>query len=123
MVLSYPKVTLAGVLVPVAIVVLGSVVFRPWSDPLGADVRDGRVETVVGEPAVRSVDLVRRFAWSLLASASNYYGSMSRGDRLMTIGARRFTVPEQVASAVAGRYPVRAYYLPRSGTLLSLEPA
>ena len=121
LVVSYPRVTLAGLLVPVAIAVLGVVVFKPWSDPLGADVRAGRVEVVLGVPAVPKVDLLRRLAWAALAAGSNSSGSGSRDDRLLVVGSLRFVVPESLASAIGGR-PVRAYFLPRSLTLLSAEP-
>jgi len=120
---SYPPVTLADILVPVAIATLSVVVFRPWSDPLGSDVRAGRVEMVGAVPRVPRVDLLRRLALALLAAGWNSLGSWERDDRILVIGSVRFMVPEDLSSAIGEENPVRAYYLPRSKTLLSAEPA
>jgi hypothetical protein len=94
-----------------AIVVgLAAVVFRPWSDPLGQDVRTGRVERVTGSP--------------VSAARVGVTGRGLRPARYdLTIDGLRFRVPVWLWAAVDEARTVTAYYLPRSMTLVSIEAA
>ena len=93
-----------------AIVVLAAIVLRPWADPLGADVRAGRVERVSGRPVSRAaLGGLGRNPW--------------RPRYEVTIGGQRFGVPAWLWSAVDDGRAVTAYYLPRSMTLVSIEVA
>lgn len=97
-------------IVSAAVVVLAAVVFRPWADPLGADVRAGRVERVTGLPVSRAaIGGLGRNPWR------------ARYD--VTIGGLRFHVPPWLWSAVDDGRAVTAYYLPRSMTLVAIEAA
>lgn len=93
-----------------AIVLLAAIVFRPWADPLGADLRTGRVERVTGLPVSRAaLGGLGRNPW--------------RPHYDVTIGGLRFHVPGWLWSAVDDERAVTAYYLPRSMTLVSVEAA
>ena len=96
--------------VSAAIVLLAAIAFRPWADPLGADVRAGRVERVSGVPSSQvAIGGLGRNPWR------------PRYD--VTIGGLRFHVPAWLWSAVDDDRPVTAYYLPRSMTLVAIEAA
>jgi hypothetical protein len=97
-------------IVAAAIVVLAATVFRPWADPLGADVRAGRVERISGRAVCR-------------AAIGGLGHSPWRPRYEVTIGGLRFPVPSWLWSAVDGDRPITAYYLPRSMTLVSIEAA
>jgi len=88
-------------LVALAVIGLAALVLRPWSDPLGADVRAGQVLRVTGS----------------FASAAGGSG------HVVTIEGLRFHVPSWLWSAVDEARVVTAYYLPRSMTLVSIEAA
>jgi hypothetical protein len=93
-----------------AIAILAVIVFRPWADPLGADVRSGVVEHVTGNPIGRaSLRSVGRGAW--------------RPSYELTIGGLRFSVPAWLWGAVDEGRTVTAHYLPRSMSLVSIEAA
>jgi hypothetical protein len=123
LVFSFSRVTLVDILVPVAIAGIGAIVFRPWSDPLGADVRAGRVEVVFGAPSTPGYDILRGVLWSLLGGLANMYWTGRPGNRLVLIGPARFIVPDDRVSGIMTFTNVRAYYLPRSMTLLTTEAA
>jgi hypothetical protein len=89
---------------------LAAFVFRPWEDPLGRDVQDGRVERVTGSPI--SVTGAARPSRSLWGDIYHF-----------SIDAVRFPVPAWIWSAMDDARTVTAYYLPRSMTLVSIEPA
>jgi hypothetical protein len=82
-------------------------VVRPWSDRLGEDVRAGRVETVTG-----TLQKALTLAWPSVVFTSVH---------LVTIGERRFVVPPPIWAALDVQRAVRAYYLPTSMTLISIE--
>jgi hypothetical protein len=93
-----------------AVVALSAFVFRPWEDPLGRDVQDGRVERVTGSlVSAARVDRPSRSFWGDIYHVS--------------IGAVRFPVPAWIWSAMDDARTVTAYYLPRSMTLVSIEAA
>jgi hypothetical protein len=94
LVLSYPRVTVVDLLVPLAIAGAGGLVFKPWSDPLGADVRAGRVEAIVGAPSTPKGDVLRGVAWALLGQLSNLYWVVGRpGKQLVAIGRSASSSP------------------------------
>ncbi len=110
-------------IVAAAIVLAGALVFKPWSDPLGEDVREGRIQMVIGEPRIPKIDWLRRLAWFLLGGASRNPGVGVRGDRLLDVDGVRFFVDESNLEAVRGASKVRAYILPRSKILIWLGSA
>lgn len=96
--------------VSAVIVGLAAIVFRPWADPLGADLRSGVVERVTGTPTSEAtLRRLGREAW--------------RAGYRVTIGGLPFAVPAWLWGAVDDARTVTAYYLPRSMTLVSIEAA
>ena len=122
MVASGGQVGLAlAALVPVAACIL---LFHPWSRPLDADVRDGRVSSVLGTPSESQAESVALGLLALVAVAGSLFeGGFGWPD------IRRESVVMSGVRLPVGSIPrswlgpgiVRAYYLPRSRQIVSIE--
>jgi hypothetical protein len=104
--LAGPDVRVQAFALSVVVVVFAG--FWLWSDPLGGDVRAGRVESVVG----------------VIQKETEAAGwSRNRSRRcIVIVGDQVFPIDRRMWAALEDGEPVRAYYLPRSLTLLSFEP-
>jgi hypothetical protein len=112
----------AGVIVPSAGILLllglGFFGLRPWSDPLGDDVRAGRVESIFGVPArsergsglARAVMVLVHYPSSLFMPQTH----------VISIADTQFQVSSATLDAMDYGRAIRAYYLPRSMTLVSI---
>ncbi|MFI5255022.1 MAG: hypothetical protein ACHQ15_06165 [Candidatus Limnocylindrales bacterium] len=76
---------------------------RPWSDRLGDDVRAGNVESLSAVP--------------VMSTRTGRYGT----DHYVTFGERRFLVDEPTWATIDPSRTMRAFFLPRSSTLLGFE--
>ena len=97
---------------------------RPWTDPLGADVREGRVESASGSPERTgrepASDALRSALVGVLRSILNLSWS-SGADPRVIIGGRALWLSKELAESLPDGI-LRAYYLPRSMTLVAIEP-
>jgi hypothetical protein len=88
------------------LVAAAAILAAPAFDPIAADVRDGRVESVEGAVAKRRVQSGTRTGWT------RYY---------LNIGGRQLQTYLSAYDAAPDAGYVRAYYLPRTRKLVNLE--
>ncbi len=88
------------------LVAAAAILVSPAFDPIAADVRGGRVESVEGAVAKRRVQSGTRTGWT------RYY---------LTIGGRQLQTYLSAYEAAPDAGYVRAYYLPRTRKLVNLE--
>jgi hypothetical protein len=110
-------VLIAGILVLLA---LAFMALRPWADPLGDDVRVGRVDSTFGVP--QHSDETSGLARAVMMFVHSPSALFVPSTHFVSIGDRRFVVAASVADVLRERQAVRAYYLPRSMTLVSIAP-
>ena len=121
--LASPSTSMGLLGLGAVIVLLAWLQFRPWADPLADDVREGRVESVAGEvrrPARSVGSVFGRAVLTLLAGSVDAWRADERTE--VAVGDRIFAAALDDAARLRAEPRVRAYFLPRSSTLVGFEP-